>query len=62
MMKSRWRREAEMNAHRGRELFMCNSGMRSLMIIRVGGAIVSALVVGLISLYVLFQVRPLYKA
>jgi hypothetical protein len=28
----------------------------------LAGAIVSALVVGVISLYVLFQVRPLYKA
>ncbi len=34
----------------------------SLVARLLAGAIVSALVVGLISLYVLFQVRPLYKA
>jgi hypothetical protein len=28
----------------------------------LGGAVVSAVVVGVISLYILFQVRPLYKA
>jgi len=34
----------------------------SLLASVLAGAIVSALVVGVISLYVLFQVRPLYKA